>query len=62
MEFEWPTVAGNRSNHLTVSPSGTSSNLIVDRKVGRSRTEMPGLDEGVYYWVVTSIDAHGNES
>jgi len=38
------------------------SNLVVDKKVEGASTEVSGLDEGVYYWLVTSIDRNGNES
>jgi len=62
LEFKWSPVADARAYHLEISPSGMFSNLVVDRKVAGVSTEVSGLDEGVYYWLVTSIDGNGNES
>ena len=62
LEFKWSAVEGARAYRLEISPSGMFSNLVVDRKVEGTSTEVSGLDEGVYYWLVTSIDANGNES
>jgi len=39
------------------------ANLAVDKKIsGRVSTDVAGLEEGTYYWVVSSIDAKGTES
>lgn len=62
IEFKWSPVAGARAYVLKISPSGMFSNLVVNRKVEGTSTEVSGLDEGVYYWLVTSIDGNGNES
>jgi hypothetical protein len=63
LDFVWTTVPGAREYHLQVSPSGLFSNLVVDKRVaGRNTAKVAGLEEGTYYWVVTSIDAEGNES
>lgn len=62
IEFKWSRVDGAREYHLKISPSGMFSNLVVDRKVEGTSTEVSGLDEGVYYWIVTSVDRSGNES
>jgi hypothetical protein len=62
LEFKWSAVDGARAYRLKISPSGMFSNLVVDRKVTGTSTEVSGLDEGVYYWLVTSIDGNGNES
>ncbi|HVB29633.1 MAG TPA: hypothetical protein VNG91_07480 [Terriglobia bacterium] len=62
IEFKWSPVAGAGAYRLKISPSGMFSNLVVDRKVVGTSTEVSGLDEGVYYWLVTSIDRGGNES
>lgn len=63
VEFAWHSVPGAVAYHLMVSPSGMFSNLVADKKVqGKTNQEVTGLDEGTYYWVVTAIDAKGNES
>jgi hypothetical protein len=63
LEFSWSVVPGAESYRLQISPSGMFSNLVVDRKiVGRTSVKVSGLEEGVYYWAVTSIDAKGVES
>ena len=39
------------------------SNFVVDKKVsGRTSIPISGLDEGTYYWMVSSIDSKGVES
>lgn len=61
-EFSWTEVPGAVSYHVLVSPSGMFSNVVVDRKVSTTRTQVTGLDEGNYYWVVGSVDSKGVES
>jgi len=63
VRFGWSPVPGAAAYHLQVSPSGMFSNLAADKRVvGRPEAEVSGLDEGAYYWVVSSIDAKGVES
>ncbi|MGA8183653.1 MAG: hypothetical protein WB819_08415 [Terriglobia bacterium] len=62
IEFKWSAVEGAREYVLEISPSGMFSNLVVNRKVKGSSAEVYGLDEGVYYWLVKSIDGNGNQS
>jgi hypothetical protein len=63
VRFSWSPVRGAVAYHLEISPSGMFSNLAAERKVaGRTSTEVTGLDEGTYYWVVSSIDGHGVQS
>jgi hypothetical protein len=63
VRFAWTPVGGARGYHLEISPSGMFSNLAADKKVsGQTSVMISGLDEGTYYWVVSSIDAKGVES
>ncbi len=63
VDFEWSAVPGAVVYHLQVSPSAMFSNFVVDKKIaGRTSAQASGLDEGTYYWVVSSIDAKGVES
>ncbi len=63
LDFAWSSVPGAEAYRLQVSPSGMFSNLVVDRKVmGKTSLRVTGLDEGTYYWAVTSIDVNGVES
>jgi hypothetical protein len=63
VRFAWSPVLGASGYHLEVSPSGMFSTVAADKKVsGRTSTEVTGLDEGTYYWVVSSIDSKGGES
>lgn len=63
LDVNWSSVPGAVAYHLQVSPSATLSNFVVDRKVsGRTSSQITGLDEGTYYWVVSSFDAKGVES
>lgn len=63
LDFSWSQVPGAVAYRLQISPSGMFSNLVVDRSVaGRTSARVTGLEEGTYYWVVSSIDAKGGES
>jgi hypothetical protein len=63
MTFSWNPVPGAMAYRLQISPSGMFANLVVDKKVAaRTSTDVTGLVEGTYYWVVSSIDAKGVES
>lgn len=63
LDFAWRPVPQAVAYRLQVSPSGMFSNLVVDKKImGRTSARTSGLEEGTYYWVVTSIDAKGAES
>ena len=48
----------NKVVHRDVKPA----NVVVDKKVGQPFVRVSGLDEGIYYWVVSAIDAKGGES
>ena len=63
LDFAWSYVPQAAVYRLQVSPSGMFSNLIVDKRIaGRTSARITGLEEGTYYWVVSSIDAKGVES
>jgi len=63
LDFAWRSVSGATAYRLQISPSGMFSNLVVDKRVaGRTAARINGLEEGTYYWVVSSIDAKGVES
>ncbi len=63
LDFAWEPVRGAAAYRLQVSPSGMFFNLVLDKKyAGRTSAKISGLEEGTYYWYVTSIDAKGNES
>ncbi len=63
VDFNWSEVPGAVAYHLQISPSAMFSNFVVDKKiVGKISAPVGGLDEGTYYWVVSSIDAKGVES
>ncbi len=63
VDFAWSEVPEAVAYHLQVSPSTMFSNFVVDKKImGKRSAEVYGLDEGTYYWAVSSIDAKGVES
>ena len=63
LEFSWTEVPLAVAYHLQVSPSVMFSNFVVDKKIsGHTTTEISGLEEGNYYWIVSAIDAKGVES
>ena len=62
VEFSWSAVPKAVSYHLKVSPSGMFARMVLDLKVRGTRLKSTGLEEGNYYWVVSAIDAQGQES
>jgi hypothetical protein len=63
LDFSWTEVAGAKAYHLQISPSAMLSNIVVDKKLsGQTSIPISGLDEGIYYWMVSAIDAKGVES
>ena len=61
--FSWTEVPGAQAYHLQISPSVMLSNFVVDKKVsGKTAISISGLEEGIYYWMVSAIDAKGVES
>lgn len=62
LNFAWSSVPDAVAYHLQVSPSVMLSNFAVDKKVARTSLQVSGLDEGTYYWFVSSIDGKGAES
>ena len=61
--FSWADVPGAQEYHLQISPSVMLSNFIVDKKIsGKTAISISGLEEGIYYWMVSAIDAKGVES
>lgn len=63
LDFGWNRVPGAVAYHLLVSPSTMFSNFVVDKRiVGKTSAQVAGLEEGIYYWVVSSIDGKGMES
>ncbi len=63
LDFSWTEVPGAKAYHLQVSPTVMLSNIVVDKKVsGQTSIPISGLDEGIYYWMVSAIDAKGVES
>ncbi len=63
IEFSWTRVPDAAAYRLEISPSGMFSNLVVNKTVtGQPSTVVTGLEEGFYYWQVSSIDRKGVES
>jgi hypothetical protein len=63
LEFSWTEVPEAKMYHLQISPSVMLSNFVVDKKLsGRTSIAISGLDEGIYYWMVSAIDSKGMES
>jgi hypothetical protein len=63
LTFSWSEVPEAQSYHLQISPTVMLSNFIVDKKItGKTSVPVSGLDEGIYYWMVSAIDAKGVES
>ncbi len=63
MDFSWTEVPEAKAYRLQISPSVMLSNFVVDKKVtGKTSIPISGLEEGIYYWMVSAVDANGVES
>jgi hypothetical protein len=63
MDFTWTEVPEAKAYHLQISPSVMLSNFVVDKKVtGHTSLQISGLEEGIYYWIVSAFDEKGVES
>jgi hypothetical protein len=63
LDFSWTEVPEAKAYHLQISPSVMLANFVVDKKVsGRTSIPISGLEEGIYYWMVSAINAKGEES
>ena len=57
VHFEWKPVTGAVGYELSVSTSSMFSNVVVDKHITSTSTEVSGLDAGDYFWAVRAIDA-----
>ena len=63
IEFSWTPMANAAGYRLRISKNPYFSSTMVDRMVKTADVVMvSGLQEGAYYWLVQSHDAHGKES
>jgi hypothetical protein len=62
VEFAWTPVPNTRAYRIRVSKNPYFSSIVLDRVTKDTTLRVPGLKEGGYYWVVTSVDAAGRES
>jgi hypothetical protein len=62
INFGWSPVPGTRGYRLRVSKNPYFSSTVFDKVVQTTDFKIPGLKEGGYYWVVTTLDEKGKES
>jgi hypothetical protein len=62
VRFSWSPSPNVRGYRIRVSRNPYFSSAVYDKEVLGSETEVPGLSEGTYFWVVTAQDASGHES
>jgi Glucodextranase, domain B len=62
IEFIWTPVPNTRGYRLRVSKNPYFSSTVFNRVIEGTTIRIPGLKEGGYYWVVTSMDEKGKES
>jgi ferric-dicitrate binding protein FerR (iron transport regulator) len=61
--FEWAAVTGANRYHLIVATDRYFTNVVYESsRIQGTRTRIPELRPGMYYWRVSSIDRQGNES
>jgi hypothetical protein len=63
VEFSWSPAAGAVSYKIRISDSSVFSKILREEVVKqRTKYTTSGLDEGTYYWAVSSIDAQNKTS
>jgi hypothetical protein len=62
VEFSWTPVPNTRGYRLRISRNPYFSSTVLDKVVPDTQMKIPGLKEGGYYWVITSLDNSGRES
>lgn len=62
VKFSWTPVDGVHTFHVRVSKSPYFKQLVMDKKIAGTDTQVSGMPEGAYYWSVMSIDDKGHES
>ena len=62
VEFRWRPVQGAVSYHLRVSTSSMFNQIEAEKRTNSPGAVITGLKPGLYFWVVTAIDAQRGES
>ncbi len=62
IDFAWSQVPSSHGYRLRVSKNPYFSSTVFDRVIQATDAKVPGMKEGGYYWVVTSLDEKGKES
>jgi len=62
VSFSWTPISGSHGYRLRISRNPYFSSTVYDRVVSATEVKIPGLKEGTYYWVVTTIDIDGRSS
>jgi hypothetical protein len=62
IEFTWSRVPEAVCYRLKLSTSSVFSNILREEVIRQPRLLTTGLDEGTYYWTVSSIDAKNKSS
>lgn len=62
IDFAWSPIPGTRGYRLRISKNPYFSSTVFDKVVQTTDFKIPGLKEGGYYWVVTTLDEMGKES
>ena len=62
VHLSWAPAPNSRAHRVRVSRNPYFSSTVFNKVVEGSDTDVPGLAQGTYFWVVTSQDATGRES
>jgi hypothetical protein len=62
VQFTWSPVTASVEYRLRVSRNPYFSSTILDKKISGTDTQISGLGEGAFYWMVQSQDINGGES
>jgi hypothetical protein len=62
MDFSWTPVTNAESYRIRISRNPYFSSTVFDKKVSVPQIKVATLPEGIYYWVVQSLNDKGKES
>ncbi len=62
IDFAWSPVPGTHGYRLRISKNPYFSSTVFEKVVQTTDVKVPSLQEGGYYWVVTTLNEKGKES
>ena len=62
LHFSWQAVETARSYEIRISNTAMFTQVLADRRITTTSTDITGLDAGDYFWSVKAVDGHSQSS